>query len=77
MCGILAITAGVIVIKLGVALYQGLFDILPLYLCDPKGFQRMAELSNLPEELKAAYQRRDNFTARYARRGDGWSLCHS
>lgn len=54
--GVAAILGGAIVMVLGVALYQGLFVILPMYLRDPEGVQRMSELKNSPDELRAAYE---------------------
>ena len=52
----LAILAGIVTMMLGVALYQGLFLMLPMYLRDAEMFSRMMELAKDPEAMREAYE---------------------
>lgn len=52
----LALVTGIAVAMAGVMLYQALLIMLPMYVRDPEGFERLMELTKSPEQLKAAYQ---------------------
>jgi len=53
---IASFVAGLLVMGVGVSVYQGLLLTLPMYLRDPEAFELLMELSSRPDELVVAYE---------------------